>query len=144
MLRVSKNQIIFGGNYYADWLPASSCWIVWHKDNMGTDFADCELAWTSYKTAVRYFRWRWNGMLQENMANKEQRYHPTQKPLPLMKWILNKYAKEGSTIFDPFMGSGTSMVAAKEMGFDYIGCDIDERYVKITEMRLNQEVLSFV
>jgi site-specific DNA-methyltransferase (adenine-specific) len=69
IIRVSKNHIIFGGNYYADWLPASSCWIVWDKKNTG-DFADCEIAWTSFKSATRIFRYKWNGMLQENMKTE--------------------------------------------------------------------------
>ncbi len=76
--RVSKNQIIWGGNYFG--LPPSSCWLVWDKLNSG-DFADCELAWTSFNTAVRKFTWRWNGMLQQNMKDKEIRIHPTQKPV---------------------------------------------------------------
>ena len=76
--RVSKNQIIWGANHFIDRLPyASSCWIAWNKDNGSTDFADCELAYTSFNTAVRMFTWRWNGMLQQDMKNKEQRIHPT-------------------------------------------------------------------
>lgn len=83
----SANLIIFGGNYIADLLPASSCWIVWDKDNTG-NFADCELAWTSFKTAVRKYVWRWNGMLQEAGTPKEHRYHPTQKPDGLFSAII--------------------------------------------------------
>lgn len=90
--RVSKNQIIFGGNYFIEYLENSPCWIVWDKDNGETDFADCELAWTSFKTAVRKIKWRWSGMLQENMKNKDIREHPTQKPLGVMEWILSKYS----------------------------------------------------
>jgi len=141
MLRVSKNIILFGGNYYADLLPASNCWIVWDKDNGGNDFADCELAYTSFNTAVRKFKWRWNGMLQENMKNKETRYHPTQKPLPLMKWVLENYTKEGDLIYDPFLGSGTTAVACKSLGRNYIGSEISKEYCKIAEKRLEQEYL---
>lgn len=142
ILRISKYQIIFGGNYYADLLPASSCWIVWDKNNGNNDFADCELAWTSFNTAIRKFKYTWNGMLQEYMGAKEKRYHPTQKPLPLMKWIIERYTTTESIIFDPFMGSGTTLVAAKELGRKYIGIDIDPEYVDITNKRLEQESFS--
>ena len=82
----SKWQVFFGGNYYA--LPPATCWLVWDKDNGETDFADCELAWTNLPKAARLLRWRWNGMLQQDMANKEEREHPTQKPVPVMRWAL--------------------------------------------------------
>ena len=91
MLSISKNQIIFGGNYYANWLPPSSNWIVWDKDNGKTNFADCELAWTSFNLAVRKIKFKWQGMLQEDMKNKEKRYHPTQKPIFVMSWIIDSY-----------------------------------------------------
>ena len=92
--RVSKNQIIFGANHFIENIPNanSSCWIVWDKDNGATDFADCELVYTTFKTAVRNFKWRWNGMLQQNMKNKEVRIHPTQKPVKLYEWLLMNYA----------------------------------------------------
>lgn len=77
-------QVLFGGNYYS--LPPATCWLVWDKDNGETDFADCELAWTNLPKAARLLRWRWNGMLQQDMANKEEREHPTQKPVPVMRW----------------------------------------------------------
>lgn len=141
IFRVSKNQIIFGGNYFVEYLPNSSCWIVWDKDNGENDFADCELAFTSFPTAVRRFKWRWAGMLQERMSWKEKRYHPTQKPLPLFRWILEKYAKEGQIVCDPFIGSGTTAVACKQLGIKYIGCDIDSEYVSIAEERLKQGTL---
>lgn len=142
MLRVSKNQIIFGGNYYANWLPASSCWLVWDKNNSG-DFADCELAWTSFKSAVRKFKWTWNGMIQENMKNKEYRYHPTQKPLKLMEWIVFNYTKPADLILDPFMGSGTTIVAARNLQRKYIGIESNLEYIKIAKIRLAQEVIKF-
>ena len=141
MLRVSKNQIIFGGNYFIRYLTNSSCWIVWDKDNTG-NFADCELAWTSFNTAVRKFKYRWNGMLQENMSWKEKRFHPTQKPVPLGRWLLKHYAKEGDLIFDPFAGSGSFLVACKQKGFDFIGCEINKDYIKIANKRLKQNNLN--
>jgi site-specific DNA-methyltransferase (adenine-specific) len=134
ILRVGKNAIIFGGNYYANWLPPRSCWLVWDKDNTG-DFADCELAWTSFRTAVRKFRWRWNGMLQEDMKHKEKRVHPTQKPAALMSWILTKYTSPGELILDPFLGSGTTAMCAKELGRRCIGIEIEERYCELAARR---------
>jgi len=102
MFRVSKNQIIFGGNYYVNYLYDSSCWIIWDKKNGKSDFADCEMAWTSFNTAVRKFDWRWQGMLQELPSWKEKRYHPTQKPVPLMMKIIDTYSDESDIILDPF------------------------------------------
>ena len=136
IFRISKNQIIFGGNYFD--LPPSSCWIVWDKDNGDNDFADCELAWASFKSAVRKFTWRWNGLLQEDMAHKEKREHPTQKPLPLMMWCLEKYSKEGMTVLDPFLGSGTTAVACKKLGRNFIGIEKEPAYVAIAEKRLEK------
>ncbi len=141
IIRISKNQIIFGGNYFVEHLTNSPCWIVWDKDNGSSDFADCELAWTSFKTATRLKKHRWAGMLQEDMSNKEYRFHPTQKPLPLFKWIINNYSKPGETICDPFMGSGTTLRAAKDLGRKYIGSEISEEYCLIAKNRLAQEVL---
>lgn len=138
----SKNQVIWGGNYYADWLPASSCWLVWDKDNSG-DFADCELAWTSFKTAVRKFKWRWNGMLQEDMKHKEERVHPTQKPLALMKWVVANYTKPNDIIEDTFMGSGTTLLAAKTLGRKSIGIELRKDYCDIAIKRLQQTVMNF-
>lgn len=136
LFRISKNQIIFGGNYFD--LPSSPCWIVWDKDNGENDFADCELAWTSFPSAVRLFKWRWNGLLQQDMAHKEKRQHPTQKPLPLMMWCLEKYSKPGMTVLDPFMGSGTTCVACKKLGRNYIGIEKEPEYIKIAEKRLEK------
>ena len=139
--RISKNQVIFGGNYYCSILGDTSCFIVWDKDNGKSNFADCELAWTSFKSAVRIFKYRWHGMLQGNMKNKEFRYHPTQKPLPLMKWILNNYSKNDDTILDPFLGSGTTARACKDLGRKCIGIEISQEYCDIAVKRLGQEVL---
>jgi site-specific DNA-methyltransferase (adenine-specific) len=141
MMRVSKNQIIFGGNYFIEYLTNSSCWIVWDKDNGSNDFADCELAWTSFKTAVRKFKWKWQGMLQENMKNKDYRWHPTQKPEALMRWVISNYTNENDLILDPFLGSGTTAVAAKLLNRRYIGIEIEKRYCEIAEKRLAQQTL---
>jgi len=120
MMRISKNQIIFGGNYYTDYLYPSSCWIIWDKRNGSNDFADCEIAWTSFKSAIRIFRYKWNGMLQEDMKRKEKRVHPTQKPVALFEWILKKYAKKGDLICDPFCGSGTLLAACRKTDLECV------------------------
>jgi len=133
--RVSCNQIIWGANHMADLIAKRSpCWVVWDKDNSG-DFADCELAYTSFKTAVRKFRYRWNGMIQENMANKEIRIHPTQKPAALYEWLLTNYAKPGDRILDTHLGSGSSAIAAHYGGFEFVGCELDEDYYKAAVQR---------
>ena len=136
LFRVSKNQIVFGANHFISRIPKdSSCWIVWDKLNGLTDFADCELAWTSFKSAVRKFEFRWQGMLQGNMADKETRIHPTQKPVELYKFLLTHYAKEGDRILDTHLGSGSSRIAAYDLGFDFVGCEIDPDYFKAQEER---------
>jgi len=139
ILRVSKNQVIFGGNYFADLLLPSSCWLVWDKNNGSTDFADCELAWTSFKTAVRYFKYTWNGFMQGNISNKknnEKRVHPTQKPLPLMEWVIKNYTKESDTILDPFMGSGTTGVACMNFNRKFIGIEKEEQFFQVATDRI--------
>lgn len=140
LIRVSKNQIIWGANHFISRIPLdSSCWIVWDKDNSG-DFADCELAWTSFDSAVRKFKWRWNGMLQEKMGYmKEERIHPTQKPVQLYKWLLKNYAKEGDKILDTHLGSGSSRIAAYDMGFDFYGFEIDKDYFDAQEKRFKEQ-----
>lgn len=137
IFRISKNQIIFGGNYFE--LPPSSCWIVWDKDNSG-DFADAELAWTSFNSAVRIFKYRWNGMLQEDMAHKEIRVHPTQKPVKLFEWIIRNYVKEGDLICDPFFGSGSCLVAAVRLGHDIIGVEKERVYFDAGKARIEKEM----
>ena len=136
LMRVSKNQIIFGANHFISKIPFDShCWIVWDKENGENDFADCELAWTSFESAVRKFEFRWAGMLQENMKNKEVRIHPTQKPVALYEWLLNNYAKQGDRILDTHLGSGSSRIAAYNLGFDFVGCEIDKEYFDKQEER---------
>ena len=141
IIRVSKNQIIFGANHFIDKIPySSSCWLFWDKDNKESFFADGELAWTNFKTAVRVYKFRWHGMLQQDMANKEERHHPTQKPVELFKMILRDYAikNDYTKIFDPFMGSGTTAIACKSLGLDYVGCELDKDYYEIINKRLSQ------
>lgn len=131
------NSIIFGGNFFA--LTPQRCWLVWDKDNTG-DFADAELAWTNLKMAVRLKKYRWNGMLQGNMKEKEARFHPTQKPVPVMEWCL-QLANPKGIIIDPFMGSGTTLIAAKNFSLQAIGIEREEKYCKAAVHRLAQRVL---
>lgn len=138
--RISKNAIIFGGNYFVKYLDNSPCWIVWDKDNGMTDFADCELAWTNFKTATRKIKWKWQGMLQENMREKEERHHPTQKPVPLFEWILRNYSQEGMTILDCFSGSGTTALACIRTKRNYICIEKEQTYCDITEKRIKEEL----
>lgn len=137
LIRVSKNQIIWGANHFISRIPFdSSCWIVWDKDNGGSDFADCELAYTSFDTAVRKFKWRWQGMLQENMKNKQKRIHPNEKPIELYKWLLQNYAKEGDTILDTHFGSLSIGIACHDMKFDLTAIELDKDYYEMAKQRL--------
>lgn len=143
LLTLGKYACCWGGNYYP--VPPSSAWLVWDKVPSGgtTDFADCELAWSNFGGAVRRFKWLWSGYWQHDMKNKEQRVHPTQKPLPLMKWCIGLADKRGEvkTILDPFMGSGTTLRAAKDLGRKAIGIEISQAYCDVAIRRLKQEVL---
>ena len=138
--RVSKNQIMWGGNYFLDHLKATPCMIVWDKKRRGINFADCEIAWTSFKSPCRIFEFRWNGMLQGDMKEKEKRIHPTQKPVALYEWLLRNYAKEGDKILDTHVGSGSSRIAAEKLGFDFVGYEIDEFYFNEQEKRFKESV----
>ena len=132
--RVSVNQIIWGGNYMIEHLTNTPCFIVWDKNNTG-NFADAELAWTSFYSPVRIFKFSWNGMIQQDMKNKEERIHPTQKPVQLYKWLLKNYAKPGDTIFDSHMGSQSSRIACWDGGFDYVGTELDPEYFEAGNKR---------
>ena len=135
--RVSKNQIVWGANHFIERINKnSSCWIVWDKDGFG-DQADCEIAWTSYKTAVRKFKYTWNGFRQQDMKNKEVRFHPTQKPVKLYDWIFKNYAKPTDKILDTHLGSGSSRIAAYKSGLSFVGIELDKDYFEAQEKRFN-------
>lgn len=138
--RVSRNQVIWGGNYFIDHLKSTSCFLVWDKDNGTWSNADCELAWTSFSTAVRKFTFLWNGMMQGDMKNKEHRIHPTQKPVKLYEWILNNYAKPGQRILDTHLGSGSNAIACNNLGFEMVGCELDKDYYTAACERINNEL----
>lgn len=139
MRRVSRNQVIFGGNYFTAHLPPSRCWLVWDKrvlEQMSDDFADCELAWTSFDDNSRMIRFIWKGMIQNNMKDKEERYHPTQKPVRVMEMVLERFSKAGETVLDPYAGSGSTLVAAERMGLGWVGVEREANYVEVARERI--------
>jgi len=142
LLPMSKNQIIWGGNYIADKLPPQRCWLVWYKRVNGQQncYGDCELAWSSLDQPIRLFSYLWMGMLRD--GEQEEHYHPTQKPVSLMKWCIS-LVETSQTILDPFMGSGTTLVAAKNLNRKSIGIEIEPKYCEIAVKRLRQEVFDF-
>jgi site-specific DNA-methyltransferase (adenine-specific) len=149
IFRISKNQIIFGVNYLPwNFGPGR---IIWDKCNDGSDQSDCEIAYNSMTERVDVFRFMWRGMMQGksmtqgtvqqgNKAKNERRIHPTQKPVALYKWILTKYAEPGYKIFDPFLGSGSSRIAAHDLGFDFCGTEINQKYYADMARRFQQHI----
>lgn len=146
---ISKNQIIWGCNYYDYQFGPGR--IVWDKCNQGSSFSDCEIAYCSLHDSTRLFRFMWNGMMQGksieeghiqqgNKALNEKRIHPTQKPVALYKWLLQKYAKPGDLILDTHVGSGSSLIACHDLGYEYVGFEKNERYYRAAQERLNEHV----
>lgn len=142
LFRVSKNQIIWGANYFISKMPIdSNCWVVWDKKDGKdfSDFADCELAYTSFKSSVRMFKMHWVGWGAVNAG--EKRIHPTQKPVALYNWLLKNYAKKGDKILDTHLGSGSSRIAAYKSGFDFVGFEIDEDYLRDSDTRFKNATI---
>lgn len=140
IMRVSKNQIIWGGNYFS-FLPPTKSWIVWDKGIYGDcSFADGELAWTSFDKVLRIAQIRYKGFL----GMDKNRIHPTQKPIKLYQWIFEHYANEGDTVFDPFLGSGSSRIAAYKMGLDFYACELDKEYFDKQQQRFEEECFGIV
>jgi DNA modification methylase len=135
MRGISKHQIIFGGNYFE--LPPSSCWLVWDKQTGESDFADCELAWTNLPRAVRRITWQWSGFLRKGEARGVKRVHLTQKPVEVMEWCLG-FLPNAKTILDPFMGSGTTLVACQRLGRNGTGIELDPEYFEIACKRVDE------
>lgn len=136
MRRVSRHQIIWGGNYFTHMLPPSRCWLVWYKKDglPRNSFADCELAWTSFDRNAYVFNSRWAGFIKD--SREERVAHPTQKALEVMRWCVTEFSNPGDTILDPFLGSGTTAVAAKMLNRRYIGIEKDEEYFRIAQQRI--------
>ena len=144
LFRVSKHQIIWGCNYFD--YPFGPGRIVWDKCNGSSSFSDCEIAYCSLHDSVRLFRYMWNGMMQGksiseshimqgNKALNEKRIHPRQKPVALYKWLLMQYAQPGMLIFDPFLGSGSSRIAAYDSDMNFEGCEIEKEYYDLQSNR---------
>ncbi|HEL9623735.1 TPA: site-specific DNA-methyltransferase [Streptococcus suis] len=147
LLRVSKNQIIWGVNYFQyDFGPGR---IVWDKVNGESSFSDCEIAYCSTHDSVRLFRYMWNGMMQGksiaeghiqqgNKRLNEKRIHPTQKPVNLYRWLVQKYAKKGDKILDTHVGSASSLIAFEEAGLEYVACEKDKEIYQSALARLEE------
>lgn len=139
---------LFGGNYFASRLPDSRCWVTWDKrgDIGQNDFADCEYVWTNFDRPSRLFTHKWSGLIRDGEENvaRQRKFHSHQKPVALLRWLIG-YAQvgPGAVILDCYAGSGSTLVAARDMGCCGIGIEIDERYCEIAANRLSQGVLSF-
>ena len=129
LFRVSKNQIIWGGNYFIDYLYNTQCFIIWDKKQpMDFSLSMCEMAWTSFLSPAKIFT--------QSVLKEQMKIHPTQKPVQLYKWLLNKYAKAGDTILDTHLGSGSSAIAAHDGGFEFTGIELDEEYYNAAKERI--------
>lgn len=128
LFRVSKNQIIWGGNYFIDFLYSSKGFLIWDKGESiyNRDFAECEMAWSSFDKCARIFKF---------FPNQANRFHPTQKPVSLYTWIMKHYVNDGDIILDTHLGSGSSRIAAYDLGFDFYGCELDKDYYLAQEAR---------
>ncbi len=135
LFRVSKNQIVWGGNYFTEFLPPKSGWIVWDKKADIKEYLSmCELAWSSFDKKCNKYEYLWAGFKKKHQV---ERIHPTQKPVDLYRWILQNYAKEGDLILDTHLGSGSSRIAAYKGGFNFVGFEIDQEYYEKQEKRFN-------
>jgi site-specific DNA-methyltransferase (adenine-specific) len=138
--RVSKNQIVWGGNYFPElWVNGCRGFIYWHKGNPVPNFADGELAWTSFDRNAMQFDYRYYGNL-EGKTSAGDKFHPTQKPVALYKWLLDKYAKQGDKILDTHLGSGSIAIACHDYGFDLTACELDKEYFDKAMQRINNHV----
>ena len=136
LMRVSKNQIVWGGNYMTEFLNPSMGWLVWDKGQRDFSLADGELAWTSFDRALRIFEMSRGEALAKN-NNEGGRIHPTQKPTKLYEWLLTNYAKKGQRILDTHLGSGSSAIAAHYFGVDFVGCELDKDYFDAAKARFD-------
>lgn len=134
-----EQVVLFGANHYANKLPNSAKWLIWDKRDGATsnNNSDCEMAWVKVGGSARLIRYLWNGMLKASERD-DLRVHPTQKPIAVMEWVIEQTSEEGQTILDPYMGSGTTGIAAVRLARKFIGIEIDERYFSIACKRITQ------
>jgi site-specific DNA-methyltransferase (adenine-specific) len=138
LFRVSKNQIIWGANWYGKYFGVGG--VVWFKDNTG-NYSPCEYAYQSLNNHIHHFQYRWNGMLQQKMGEqKEERIHPTQKPVDLYKWLLNKFAQENDLILDTHLGSGSIAIACHDYKYNLTASEIDTDYFNNTMKRIKNHL----
>ena len=144
LFRVSKEQIIWGGNYFIEYLKNTRCYLNWDKLNHSDTYADCEMAWTSFDKNAKIFKYMWDGNRYgfigaiQGVGKKSIRTHPTQKPVALYEWLLMNYAKEGDTILDTHLGSGSIAIACHNLGYDLTGYEIDKDYYEAAMQRIEQ------
>lgn len=139
IFRISKNQIIFGGNYFTQFLPPTKAWIVWDKIGdykLENNFSQCELVWTSFKSVTKKYTFVQQGFINDDKKENKFREHPTQKPLKLFEQILSDYSKEGELILDCFSGSGTTAIACHNLKRNFICIEKDYDYWKASVERL--------
>lgn len=145
LLGTAKRHVIFGANWFASRLPDASCWLVWDKLRLGTvtpkwNTAQAELAWTDFDCGVRVYSHLWAGYKRDSEIGEH--YHPTQKPVSLMRWIIDRWSGPDDLILDPYCGSGPVLRAAKDLGRRAVGIEIEEAYCAVTAARCAQEVLA--
>ncbi len=138
LMRISKHWIVFGGNYFTNFLPPSRCFIVWDKKTGNNSYADCELALTSINSNARIYTKFWLGA---HAVDSDGRFHPTQKPIDLYRWLLKNYAKEGDKILDTHGGSMSSAIACHQMGFDLTLCELDKDYYEAGVKRFREQTM---
>lgn len=142
--RVSKNQIIWGGNYFIEYLRNTRCYVNWDKLNHSDTYADCEMAWTSFDKNAKIFKYMWDGNRYgfigaiKGVGKKSIRMHPTQKPIALYEWLLMNFAKEGDKILDTHLGSGSIAIACHNLGFDLTACELDKEYYEAAMKRIKE------
>lgn len=145
LIGLARRSVLWGGHCFADKLPPSPGWLVWDKrkgiEDCGWPMSEGELAWTDACRGVRFFRHRWMGLVRE--SERGEHYHPTQKPVALMAWCIEKFSRPGDTVLDPYMGAGATVLAARDAGRSVVGIELEERYCEIAAKRLAQGVLNF-
>ncbi len=140
LFRISKNCIIFGGNYFTEFLPPNNGWIIWDKKTTNKIFSPFEMIWTTYNKP-KIFRFLMEGYKKEKQEDyRLGRIHPTQKPITLYKWLLQNYAKPGDKLFDSHSGSGSFRIAAHDLGFDLVSCELDPDYYRDNEARYQNHI----